>query len=455
MPHLNVEIKARCANPARVRNWLTQAGARYVGEDHQVDTYFDVPHGRLKLRQGTIEYALIQYDRPDQAGPKVSQVRLTQVPREQGPALLAQLTAALGVKVTVDKRRHIYFIGNVKFHIDTVAGLGNFMEIEAIDADESLGETHLRQQCDQYMAELEIVQKDLLTQSYSDMMRADPFDSALRAVQGTHTDPRTTEQPSAYDHLETMTVAELLAGINREDHRVPVAIAGALPQIETAVSAIEARMKQGGRLFYLGAGTSGRLGVVDASECPPTYGVPHGLVVGLIAGGDTAIRRAVEGAEDDTHQGWQDLLAYQPTPSDSVIGLSASGTTPYVLAALTAAREHGLLTGCIVCNAHSPIAAACEVPMTVVAGPEFVTGSTRMKSGTAQKLVLNMLSTALMIRLGHVRGNRMVDMALSNAKLVIRGTRMVMEATGLPENEAKALLIRYGSVRAAVENLPE
>lgn len=442
MPHLNIEIKARCAKPEQIRAWLAAANARYIGQDHQIDTYFNVPNGRLKLRQGTIEYALIQYDRPDQAGPKASHVRLMPVAREQGPALREQLAAAMGIKVEIDKLRHIYFIDNVKFHVDTVVGLGSFMEIEAIDSNGSLGEAFLRQQCDHYLAQLAISPTDLLTQSYSDMLLApQPAASA---------DPRTTEQPSAYDHLETMTVDELLAGMNHEDHRVPQAIARELPAISAAVSAIEARMKQGGRLFYLGAGTSGRLGIVDASECPPTYGVPHGLVVGLIAGGDTAIRRAVEGAEDNTTQGWQDLLAHQPTPLDSVIGLSASGTTPYVLGALRAAREHGLLTGCIVCNAGSPIAAACEVPISVVVGPEFVTGSTRMKSGTAQKLLLNMLSTSLMVRLGHVRGNRMVDMQLSNAKLVQRGTHMVMEATGLQEDDAKSLLLTHGNVRKAI-----
>ena len=261
----------------------------------------------------------------------------------------------------------------------------------------------------------------------------------------------TTEQPSHHDHLEKKSIRELLAGIHREDRTVPEAVARSLDQIEALVTEIVPRMRRGGRLFYLGAGTSGRLGVVDASECPPTFGVEHGRVVGLIAGGDGAIRRAVEFAEDDPEQAWRDLAPYEPTARDTVVGIAASGRTPYVIGGVAAARASGLLTGCIVCNDKSKLAAAVEFPVEVVVGPEFVTGSTRMKSGTAQKLVLNMISTTVMIQLGHVRGNRMVDMQLSNTKLVERGTRMVMDATGLDHAAAHAALLRHGSVRRAVE----
>jgi len=262
---------------------------------------------------------------------------------------------------------------------------------------------------------------------------------------------RLTESDSPYRDLEHQSVPTLLAAINHEDHTVPQAVARALPQITALVQALEVKMRNGGRLFYLGSGTSGRLGIVDASECPPTYGVPHGLVVGIIAGGDGAIRKAVEGAEDDTAQGMIDLQAQGVSPADFVVGISASGTTPYVLGALRSLRELGIATGCLVCNADSPIAALADYPIEVVVGPEFVTGSTRMKAGTAQKLVLNMITTTVMIRLGRVRGNRMVDMQLSNAKLVARGTRYVAEATGLPEDQAQALLLQHGSVRAAVQ----
>ncbi len=262
---------------------------------------------------------------------------------------------------------------------------------------------------------------------------------------------RITEQPSRYDHLERMSTMELLTGINAEDQRAAPAVEAAIPAISALVDAIAERMRRGGRLFYLGAGTSGRLGIVDASECPPTFGVPHGLVIGLIAGGDQAIRKAVEFAEDDAEQGWHDLQEHAIGSDDSVIGIAASGTTPYVVGALTRSRAEGILTGCITCNPGSPVAQAAEHAVVVVVGPEFVTGSTRMKSGTAQKLVLNMISTSLMIKLGRVKGNRMVDMQLSNNKLIDRGTRMIMEGLGVGYEEANDLLRRHGSVRKAIE----
>ena len=261
---------------------------------------------------------------------------------------------------------------------------------------------------------------------------------------------KTTEQSSNYNHLEKMPTREILEGINREDHNVPDAVATVIPAIEKLVDGIVERMARGGRVVYLGAGTSGRLGIVDASEIPPTYGV-HGAFIGLIAGGDTAIRTAVENAEDDPDGGWADMAPYEPTVDDVVVGIAASGTTPYVIGAIKEARSRGMLTGCITCNADAPVAEAAEIPISVVVGPEFVTGSTRMKAGTAQKLVLNMISTACMIRLGHVHGNKMVDMQLSNSKLVDRGTRMIMAETGLTDYAfAKALLLRHGQVRAAV-----
>jgi N-acetylmuramic acid 6-phosphate etherase len=260
----------------------------------------------------------------------------------------------------------------------------------------------------------------------------------------------TTESPSEYNHLETLPTAALLAGMNQLDHTVPQAVARALPQLEQLVEATVARLQAGGRLFYIGAGTSGRLGVVDASECPPTFGVPAGLVVGIIAGGDTAIRQAVEGAEDDAEQAWLDLQAHNVTEKDVLVGIAASGRTPYVIGGLQMARQRGLATGAIVCNAGSAVAAAAEFPVEVVTGPEFVTGSTRLKAGTAQKLVLNMLTTATFIRLGRVRGNKMVDMQLSNNKLVERGERMLMDELGIDEAEAAALLKQHGSVRAAM-----
>ena len=262
----------------------------------------------------------------------------------------------------------------------------------------------------------------------------------------------TTERESHYKNLEKQTVREILENINNEDKTVPFAVEKALPQIEALATITAERMKNGGRLFYIGAGTSGRLGVVDASECPPTFGVPFDMVVGLIAGGDGAIRKAVEFAEDDAVQAWKDLEAFDINDKDVVVGIAASGTTPYVIGGLKTANEHNIVTGCIVCNSGSPVAAVAQYPVEVVTGPEFLTGSTRMKAGTAQKLVLNMLSTSVMIQLGRVKGNRMVDMQLSNHKLVNRGTRMVMNETGLSEEEAAGLLKQYGSVRSAVDH---
>lgn len=261
-----------------------------------------------------------------------------------------------------------------------------------------------------------------------------------------------TESSSAYNNLENMSVHELLVNINREDKSVPVAVEKVLPQIEKLVSEVVKKMSDGGRLFYIGAGTSGRLGVLDASEIPPTYGMPHGKVIGLIAGGDTAIRKAVEKAEDDSVQAWKDLMVYDINKKDFLIGIAASGRTPYVIGGLKDARANGISTGCIVCNTGSAVAQHAQFPIEVVVGPEFVTGSTRMKSGTAQKLILNMISTASMIRLGRVKGNKMVDMQLTNDKLVDRGTRMVMEELSIPQEEAERLLKEFGSVRKAVES---
>ncbi len=262
---------------------------------------------------------------------------------------------------------------------------------------------------------------------------------------------KTTEKDSYYSNLEQMPVSEILRYINKEDHTVADAVKNAIPQIEKLVAAVTEKMKKNGRLFYIGAGTSGRLGVVDASECPPTFGVPYDRVVGLIAGGDSAIRKAVEFAEDDIEQAWKDLLAHRISEKDVVVGIAASGTTPYVIGGLRKANQYNIVTGCIVCNTGSPVAAEAQYPVEVITGPEFVTGSTRMKAGTAQKLVLNMLSTAVMIQLGRIKGNKMVDMQLTNNKLVDRGTRMVMNYTGLGEQEAEDLLLKYGSVRKAVE----
>ncbi|REA60417.1 N-acetylmuramic acid 6-phosphate etherase [Dyadobacter luteus] len=261
----------------------------------------------------------------------------------------------------------------------------------------------------------------------------------------------TTESSSSYNNLEQMSVQEILSSINQEDQTVPSAVQKSIPQIEALVEQIVPRMKNGGRLFYIGAGTSGRLGVVDASECPPTFGVPFDLVVGIIAGGDVAIRKAVENAEDDWSQAWIDMQAYNPTPNDTLIGIAASGRTPYVIGGLTEAGKAGLLTGCVVCNAGSSVAAAAQFPVEVVVGPEFLTGSTRMKSGTAQKLVLNMISTSVMIRLGKVKGNKMVDMQMTNEKLVNRAIHMIIEELGVSPDEAESLLEEYGSVRGAIE----
>ncbi|MBS1532045.1 MAG: N-acetylmuramic acid 6-phosphate etherase [Bacteroidetes bacterium] len=262
---------------------------------------------------------------------------------------------------------------------------------------------------------------------------------------------KTTERDSYYSDLELMPVREILQNINKEDHTVPNAVEKALPQIENLVTVTAEKMKAGGRLFYIGAGTSGRLGIVDASECPPTFGVPFDMVVGIMAGGDGAIRKAVEFAEDDMQQAWKDLSKFHISDKDVLVGIAASGTTPYVIGGLREANAHNVVTGCIVCNTGSPVAAEAKYPVEVVTGPEFLTGSTRMKAGTAQKLVLNMLSTSVMIRLGRVKGNKMVDMQLSNHKLVDRGTHMVMNYTGLPEHKAAELLLKHGSVRKAVE----
>lgn len=262
-----------------------------------------------------------------------------------------------------------------------------------------------------------------------------------------------TESDSHYDHLEKMTTKELLSNINSEDKTVPEAIEKVIPQIEKLVDQIALRMMDGGRLFYIGAGTSGRLGVVDASECPPTFGVAHDLVIGLIAGGDKAIREAVEFAEDDRNQGWKDLASFSPNEKDSLIGIAASGRTPYVIGAINEARMNKLLTGCISCNEDSELAKSSEFPVEVLVGPEFVTGSTRMKAGTAQKLVLNMISTSVMIKLGKVSGNKMVDMQLSNHKLWERGIQMIMNQTNLDPIEAKKALNTFGSVRLVIANL--
>ena len=260
-----------------------------------------------------------------------------------------------------------------------------------------------------------------------------------------------TESSSSYQDLEKMPTLDLLNNINREDKTVAFAVEKQIPNIEKLVGIIVERMQKGGRLFYIGAGTSGRLGILDASECPPTYGVPHGLVIGLIAGGDNAIRKAVEFAEDDYDQAWKDLQAYDVNKNDVVIGIAASGKTPYVVGGLKAAGENGLFTGGITCNPKTALSQHADITIEVVVGPEFVTGSTRMKAGTAQKLVLNMISTTVMIKLGRVKGNKMVDMQLSNTKLVKRGVRMLMEELSLPEGEASHLLERYGSVRKAID----
>ncbi|UKM66407.1 N-acetylmuramic acid 6-phosphate etherase [Flavobacteriaceae bacterium GSB9] len=263
---------------------------------------------------------------------------------------------------------------------------------------------------------------------------------------------KTTEQDSNYNHLENMSVLELLTNINNEDKTVPYAVEKALPQVEQLVEQIVTKLKAGGRLFYLGAGTSGRLGILDASECPPTFGVPHELVVGLIAGGDSAIRKAVEFAEDSLTLGWEDLQNHNITKNDVVVGIAASGTTPYVISALKTCNENDIITGCITCNANSPLSQTAQFPIEVIVGPEFVTGSSRMKAGTAQKLVLNMITTTTMIQLGHIKGNKMVDMQLSNNKLVDRGTRMIMTELNINREEAEILLKTYKNVRLAIKN---
>ncbi|PKH51382.1 N-acetylmuramic acid 6-phosphate etherase [Tenacibaculum sp. Bg11-29] len=263
---------------------------------------------------------------------------------------------------------------------------------------------------------------------------------------------KTTEQSSKYNHLEKMSISELLLNINNEDKTVPFAVEKALPQINKLTTEIVLKLKEGGRLFYIGAGTSGRLGILDASECPPTFGVPHELVIGLIAGGDIAIRKAVENAEDSIEQGWLDLQKHNISNKDVVIGIAASGTTPYVITTLEKCNENRIITGCITCNQNSPLALTAQFPIEVVVGPEFVTGSSRMKAGTAQKLVLNMLSTATMIQLGKVKGNKMVDMQLSNSKLVDRGEKMLVSELNIDKETASKLLRQHGSVRKVIKN---
>jgi len=260
-----------------------------------------------------------------------------------------------------------------------------------------------------------------------------------------------SEQPSLYDNLEKKSVHEILTEINQEDHKVADAVQQAIPEIERLVTGIVERMKKGGRIFYMGAGTSGRLGVLDASEIPPTFGMSPGWIIGIIAGGDIALRNAVENAEDDTEQGWKDLLEYKVTPLDTVIGIAASGTTPYVIGALRDARAYGCLTAAITSNPGAPICEAAEIPIVMVVGPEYVTGSSRMKSGTGQKLICNMISTSVMIQMGRVKGNKMVNMQLTNQKLVDRGTRWLVEELKLPYDEAKRLLLLHGSVKKATD----
>lgn len=264
-----------------------------------------------------------------------------------------------------------------------------------------------------------------------------------------------TEQDSEYDGLENMTPFEIVSAMNQEDLKVAEAIKQILPEISAFIEKALVKMKKGGRLFYLGAGTSGRLGVLDASECPPTFGVDQGVVVGKIAGGDKAIRKAVEKAEDDTVLGWRDLLEESINNDDVVVGIAASGTTPYVIGALSKAQQNGNLTACITCNPDSPVTTVSDHALIAVVGPEFLTGSTRLKSGTAQKMILNMISTALMIGLGHVKGNKMIDMQLSNDKLVDRGAKMIMKEINVSYHEAKELLLKLGSVRKVVENMNE
>jgi len=260
-----------------------------------------------------------------------------------------------------------------------------------------------------------------------------------------------TESPSNFEDLDKMTVRELLTNINKEDSKVHLVVRKAIPQIEKLIKGIIIRMKKGGRIFYLGAGTSGRLGVLDASEVPPTFGVPHSMVIGLIAGGETALRRAVESAEDDPNKAWRELEIFNINAKDTVIGIAASGTTPYVIGGVRKARENGILTGCITCNPDSKLVEVTEIPIVVVVGPEFVTGSTRLKAGTAQKMVLNMITTSVMIKLGRVKGNKMVNMQLTNKKLIERGIRMIVEELNIQREAAGILLEKYGSVKKALE----
>ena len=261
-----------------------------------------------------------------------------------------------------------------------------------------------------------------------------------------------TESSSNFDNLDTMSVEELLTHINEEDAKVHLAVRNALPQIKNLVEQIEVRMKKGGRVFYLGAGTSGRLGVLDASEIPPTFGVPESMVIGLIAGGDTALRKSVEAAEDDQDKAWASLQGFNINQNDTVIGIAASGTTPYVIGGIRHARDNGILTGCITCNPDSEIAEVTEYPIEAITGPEFVTGSTRVKAGTAQKMILNMITTTIMIKLGRVKGNKMVNMQLTNKKLIERGTRMIVDELHIPSDDARRLLLIHGSVQKVIGN---
>jgi N-acetylmuramic acid 6-phosphate etherase len=260
-----------------------------------------------------------------------------------------------------------------------------------------------------------------------------------------------TESSSNFDNLEKMSVQELLTNINHEDSKVHLAVREALPQIGELINRIVKRMQKGGRIFYLGAGTSGRLGVLDASEVPPTFGVPDNMVIGLIAGGETALRKAVESAEDDPNKAWKELEIFNINTKDTVIGIAASGSTPYVIGGISKARENGILTGCITCNPGSKIVGVTEFPIVVVVGPEFVTGSTRLKAGTAQKLILNMITTTVMIKLGRVKGNKMVNMQLNNKKLIERGIRMIVEELNIQREAARILLMQHGSVKKALE----
>jgi N-acetylmuramic acid 6-phosphate etherase len=260
-----------------------------------------------------------------------------------------------------------------------------------------------------------------------------------------------TESPSNFDNLDKMSIEELLTHINEEDAKVHIAVREAIPQIKNLVEQIEIRMKKGGRVFYLGAGTSGRLGVLDASEVPPTFGVPESMVIGLIAGGDVALRKSVEAAEDDANKAWDSLQGFNINKNDAVIGIAASGTTPYVIGGIKHARENGILTGCITCNPGSEIANVTQYPIEAIVGPEFLTGSTRLKAGTAQKMILNMITTSIMIRLGRVKGNKMVNMQLTNKKLIERGTQMIVDEIGISTDEARRLLLIHGSVKKVIE----